>query len=90
MEQPVARIKIREFLEGTFPLVKTVDNDSLLLGTGLVDSLGILEVVGFVEREFHISVNDEELLPENFSTIETIASFVVRKGALFYNGKKSL
>ena len=83
MEQPVARIKIREFLEGTFPLVKTVDNDSLLLGTGLLDSLGILEVVGFMEREFHISVNDEELLPENFSTIETIASFVVRKRALF-------
>jgi acyl carrier protein len=79
-EQTIAG-KIRQFLEGSFPLVKGVGNESSLLGGGMLDSLGILEVVTFVEREFNISIDDEELLPENFQTVKAIATFVVRKCA---------
>lgn len=79
MEEQIAAGKIRQFLEGMFPLVKGVDNESTLLGGRLLDSLGILEVVTFVEREFDISIKDEELLPENFQTVRSMAKFVVRK-----------
>ena len=79
VEEKITETKLRRFLEETFPLVKTVSNDSLLLGTGLLDSLGVLEVVSFVEREFQITVLDEDLSPENFRTINSIAAFVTRK-----------
>jgi acyl carrier protein len=79
VEEQVTEIKVRRFLEESFPLVKKIGSDSLLLGTGLLDSLGILEVVSFLEREFHIIVSDEELVPENFQTIKSIAAFVVQK-----------
>lgn len=72
-------IKVRRFLEGSFPLVKNVGNDGLLLGSGLLDSLAVLEVVSFVEREFQITVLDEDLIPENFGTIKSLAAFVSRK-----------
>ena len=79
MESKIIELTVRRFLEGSFPLVKHVGNDSLLLGSGLLDSLAVLEVVGFVEREFHITVLDEDLIPENFGTIKSIAAFVSRK-----------
>jgi acyl carrier protein len=79
LEDEITEVKVRRFLEESFPLVKNVGNDSLLLGTGLLDSLAVLEVVGFVEREFHITVLDEDLIPENFGTIKSIAAFVSQK-----------
>jgi acyl carrier protein len=78
---PVARI--RTFILGQFPLARKrgVGDDDPLLGQGILDSLGILEVVAFVEREFEITVEDDELVPESFESIGSIARFVDRKRA---------
>lgn len=54
------------------------DGDSFL-ESGIIDSTGILEVVGFVEDEFGFDVKDEELVPENFDSIERIAAYIERK-----------
>jgi acyl carrier protein len=54
-----------------------------LLESGILDSLGVLDLVAFLEQEFHVVVSDEELLPENFQTIETLIAFVQSK----QNGK---
>jgi acyl carrier protein len=58
---------------------QNISNDEPLLKNGLIDSLGILEVVTFVENEFSITVSDEDLLPENFGSVESIAEFVQSK-----------
>ena len=75
--------RIREFILGKFPLAKKRGgrDDDPLLRTGILDSLGILEVVSFLESEFQIVVADEELVPESFETIATIARFVDGKRA---------
>ena len=75
--------RIREFILGKFPLAKKrgIQDDDPLLRTGILDSLGILEVVSFLESEFQIVVADEELVPESFETIATIARFVDGKRA---------
>jgi acyl carrier protein len=75
--------RIREFILGKFPLAKkrAITDDDPLLRTGILDSLGILEVVSFLEGEFAITVADEELVPESFETIATIARFVDEKRA---------
>jgi len=56
--------------------VRTLRDHDRLLGDGILDSLGILDVVSFLESEFGMTVSDEELLPENFNSISTLAAFV--------------
>ena len=50
-----------------------------LITSGLVDSTGMLEVIGFLESEFAIRVLDEEMVPENLESIAQITAFVARK-----------
>ncbi|MBN1608711.1 MAG: acyl carrier protein [Polyangiaceae bacterium] len=53
--------------------------DQSLLAARLIDSTGVLELVGFLEQEFQIQVADDELVPENLDTIANIVAYVGRK-----------
>lgn len=79
MEESVVAGRIRSFLTRQFPLIKNVGDEQPLLEGGLIDSLGILEVVSFIETEFNIAVADEELLPENFGSVRSLSIFVKHK-----------
>ncbi|HEX8949931.1 MAG TPA: acyl carrier protein [Dissulfurispiraceae bacterium] len=56
-------------------------NDTSFLEKGIIDSTGVLELVSFVERSYGIFVEDEELVPDNFDSINKLSSFIVRKAA---------
>ena len=56
-----------------------VDDD--LIRRGIVDSLGISQLVEFCESRYGIRVTDADLVPENFQTVRSLAGFVARKGA---------
>jgi acyl carrier protein len=71
--------RIRKFLVQQFPATRHVGNNELLLNNGLIDSLGILDVVTFLEKEFGIVVFDEDLLPENFGSVHSLSKFVGQK-----------
>ena len=73
--------KIREFLVSNFYVENTIqlNSDTSLLETGIIDSTGVLEVIGFIEETFGIAVDDEEMLPENLDSIEGISRYVIRK-----------
>lgn len=58
-----------------------INNDSFL-GKGILDSTGILEVISFIEEQFNIKVQDEEMVPENLDSINNIIAFVKRKQAV--------
>jgi acyl carrier protein len=75
--QEVVR-RIRAFVESKFSLARSrkISNDYALLENGVVDSLGVLDLVAFIEEEFHLTVADDDLVPDNFQSIERIASFV--------------
>jgi len=70
--------RIREFVLGKFPLARKrgIKDRDALLETGVIDSMGVLEIVGFLEAEFLFQIADEELIPENFQNIERLAAFV--------------
>ncbi len=53
------------------------DGDNLIV-KGILDSLGIMKLVNFVEEGFRLTVKDEDVVPENFESIEAIASYVDR------------
>ncbi len=55
--------------------------DLSLIDNDLIDSTGILELVGFLEERFAISVADADIVPANLDTIERIAGFIERKQA---------
>jgi acyl carrier protein len=59
--------------------VKTVGDDESLLRTGVITSLGMMEVVGWVEDTFGVTVDPDEITEQNFDTLRGIASFVVTK-----------
>lgn len=75
---------IRAFVFEQYPLCQQrdlKDKDSLF-DSGIVDSMGILELVAFVESDFDIQIEDTDLTPENFESIKAISAFVARKKKL--------
>jgi acyl carrier protein len=72
--------RIRKFVLQTFPLARrrNVTDSADLLESGVIDSLGILDLVTFLQQEFAVSVDDDDLTPENFKSIECMAQFVDR------------
>ena len=74
--------QIKEFIVKRFPLAgkhETIKNDDLLMESGILDSLGVVELVTYLEQQFKIVVSDEDLVPENFQTIQHLANFLRRK-----------
>jgi acyl carrier protein len=72
---------VREFILKQFPLARKhrIKNSDHLLENGVLDSVGVLEIVAFVEQEYGFGVSDEDLVPENFQTIDHIAAFIQSK-----------
>ncbi len=54
------------------------DNGSLL-EMNIIDSTGVLEMVGFLEETFDITIEDEELIPENLDSLDKMEAFINRK-----------
>jgi acyl carrier protein len=54
------------------------DNDSFL-DKGIIDSTGILEVIYFLEGEFGVTVEDDEMIPENLDSVDNLISFIEKK-----------
>jgi acyl carrier protein len=57
----------------------TLDNNVLLIERGIIDSLGIFLLVAFVEQQFAIKIHPEDIVLENFRTIEAIAHLVTAR-----------
>jgi len=71
--------KIKQFIVDQFMPdvpVEDLDDDFDLLTGGVVDSLGLLKVVAWLEDEFDIGVDDSELGPDSFRTVAAIKAFV--------------
>jgi acyl carrier protein len=49
------------------------------LDLGVVDSTGVLEIIGFLEQAFGLKVEDDEIVPANLDSIDRIVAFVERK-----------
>lgn len=72
---------IRQFVKSDLMRGKKVSDLEVtdnLIETGVIDSLGIQILVSFLEKNFPISIADEDLIPDNFETIDAIWAFVTR------------
>ncbi len=73
--------QIRAFLTSNFYVADqaSLGNNVSLLDQGIIDSTGVLEVIFFIEENFGIKVEDNEMLPDNLDSIDRIADYVARK-----------
>jgi acyl carrier protein len=74
--------EIRAFIADNFLLgddVQKLAGSASLIDAGIIDSTGVLELVGFLEDRFGIRIADHELLPENLDTIDNVIRFVGEK-----------
>jgi acyl carrier protein len=74
--------QIRSFILTSFLFTddeSKLKNHDSLLEQGIMDSTGVLELVGFLESQFGIKVADDELVPENLDSVDRIVAFVGRK-----------
>ena len=79
---PAVEDTVRDFIVANFlfgDAARAVRDDDSLLEHGIIDSTGILELVGFIEDSFGIEIGDAELVPQNLDSIASIVSFVQRK-----------
>jgi acyl carrier protein len=59
--------------------IDEIDHDISLIDNGYIDSIGIIELVTFIEKTFQIKVHDHEIIPENFDSIGKIYSYISGK-----------
>ena len=73
--------RVKNFITTNFYVPNPADltDDASLLDRGIVDSTGVLEIIGFLEQEFGVTVDDAEILPENLDSVGRIADFVAKK-----------
>ena len=74
--------QIRAFVRSNFYVGnRSLDPEESLIDQGIVDSTGVLELIGFLEETYGITIADEEVVPENLDSIGRIARYLARKQA---------
>ena len=67
----------KEFMAGHPDVV--LENDLSLIETGLIDSLGIFTLIAHLEESFGVKIASEDVVVENFETIETLKNLVLQR-----------
>lgn len=67
---------ISNFLFGEDPGLTV---DTAFLEDGIIDSMGFLELIGYLEATYGIQIEDDELIPENMNSLANVTAFIDRK-----------
>ena len=73
--------EIRQFIIDNFLFgqgEKLTDGESFL-DKGIIDSTGVLELVGFLQERYSITIDDDELVPDNLDSVDRVLTFVQKK-----------
>jgi acyl carrier protein len=73
--------KIRDYVAKNFIFEDAYpyEDQESFLEKGVIDSTGVLELISFAQQEFGITIEDEELIPENLDSVENFANFICSK-----------
>lgn len=75
-EELIAYVK-----ENTFKETTTLASDTKLFVEGIFDSMGFVLLLDFLEEKYHVVAADEDLIEENFESIDAIIEFVLKKNS---------
>jgi acyl carrier protein len=73
--------RLRQFILKQFPAARKreIGSDDSLLEAGIVDSLGVIEIVSMIEQDLGVTLEDDELMPEHFASIAAISKLIHSK-----------
>lgn len=74
--------RLKQFVDDSFLYMRpdfVLGEDDSLLGSGVVDSMGVMEMIEFLEKEFGIAVGDADITEENLGTLNAITGYVVAR-----------
>jgi len=73
--------KIKDYVKeaATIPAGYELTNNTLLFDEGLFDSMGFMALISFLQEEYNVQPNDDELVVENFESIDAIISYLSKK-----------
>lgn len=76
-----AALRLSAFIKESFPRAQAgvLPDDLNLLESGVIDSMGLLIIIGFMEDDLGVTVDDSEVVMENFGTIRAMSGFVAAK-----------
>jgi len=77
IEVPIERFIVDELIMGDSRT--KIDPDQSLIDSGILDSLALLRLIGFIEEEFGVTVEDGEVTPDNFQTINVMKALLESK-----------
>ncbi|MGH7496627.1 MAG: acyl carrier protein [bacterium] len=73
------RSDIKVFLTKQSPKGVTFSDQDSLLSKGVIDSLKMLDLISFIEQHFGVKIDEDEMMPDNFESVDAIVSFVQDK-----------
>ncbi|MGD0695738.1 MAG: acyl carrier protein [Terriglobia bacterium] len=79
IKEEIRQYILTEFLPGEKP--SNLRDDTALRTSGIIDSVGLLRMIDYIEERYKIQVEAHEAGVENFDRIEDIAAFIQRKSA---------
>jgi acyl carrier protein len=73
--------KVRAFIIENFLYGEDgrITDETSFLGSSIIDSTGVLELVNYLEETFHITVDDDEVIPDNLDSLKNIDHYLKRK-----------
>jgi acyl carrier protein len=77
IENEIRQFVIENFLFGVDD--GRLSNEESLMGRGIVDSTGVLEIVAFLETRYNVAINADDILPSNLDSISHMVNFLARK-----------
>ena len=76
LQQDIRSFIVENFLFGED---NGLEDDSSFVKEGIVDSTGIMQLVSFIQEQYMIAIEDEELTPENLDSITKVSAFIEEK-----------
>ena len=79
MRQTIRDFILENYLYGGAP--SALRDDESFLESGIIDSTGVLELVGHIETQYGIRVEADEITPDNLDSLDKLVAFISRKSA---------
>jgi len=82
MDQATVLTRTRDYVQETFLYMRpgfALGDHDRLLEKGVIDSMGVLELIDFLQTAFRVAIRDEDVTEENFGTLADVARYVASR-----------
>ena len=70
---------VRIYIKKEFIVSENIEDDQSLTESGIIDSMGIINIIEYLESKYNIEIDDEDILQKNFGSINKIANYTKKK-----------